>query len=221
MPKIGKVHKTIDGKLTELEVYFKKGDGFTIKNWPESVANVTDVRMGSGPDTYDELIHKVDEALKKYHDITATSRMVILYSVRAHGTMGWKHGSFDSFGSWSGRNDIPNWMVGLSPNHGAGNGICIEFYIAKEVVKNGKPEYSKRRISNGEEKWSSFSKADDKFKAMEWTEQREKFFVDLELSMIKMASACIAFFSTTEDSLSNLIDTSNGSLLLTGGNNEH
>jgi hypothetical protein len=216
MPKIGKHEFTIAGERHFLDIsYFKKEKKFAIK-MPENMA--TALRGWSDTDagkykmidvfgaTEDETINAFEKEIKDYEAAVTKKDKVILYAVAGSSAApGAERMDLEKIA-----HELKNW--GRKPEW---IGLLVKHRVAYKTTVDSHISY---RDENGQEigfDWRPRDK-DSLVRAIDWTPEREEFFITIKSQLERMVEKAAAFLDREPEAMIEFIDSHGGGTLLTG-----
>jgi hypothetical protein len=194
MPKVSNHTFKIDGEFIKFDIHYTKTDQFHIKDFPKKVLVCSSGVYATGKSTEDALISGLQAAVNTYHELTSKSKRVILIKFNcSHECYMNKtgEGSYQGYQQWfpkelrnkisDGRFNGSGFSIShqnmLQVTHGG-----IEYW---DVDKNWSPRY-KSRIN------------DDTGILMDWTQDREDFFIEMGKSCEEMVKNLLLFLADKE-----------------------
>lgn len=192
MPKVGKIRLRYDSEYgKEHDIYYTSKEGFTVKGLPSDFHTLTDLRY-YGYNSEGDLTSALLSACHKYREAKVNTKMVIMYKCIASTELRMNKVSEGSYqGLLPGvskkiediksRNCIAQFGIDFVVLSVVGDGVSREYYRVDSVSKEVKGRCS---INPWE------------YQEMEYTEEREQFFLNLVESMKKMVVAASKFFGT-------------------------
>ncbi len=209
MPKVGNIKIQIrkDEPEVVLDLWYSTNDQFFIKRVPSELIKLTGFNT-EGYSTEALLKKHLSEAIELYNQLKITERKVLLFKISASTLLTMNKVSDGHFTGI--KKGVSKNIKDLRVSDGAG--ICIEYKIAKEI-DNGKKEYFE--IENGDQ-LSSYamgfnltSRSD--WAIIDWTEEREQFFINLQNSMQEMVFKLSSFFGGDIENVVRSIDITTSS----------
>lgn len=206
MPKIKKIRKPFQGdRWREFEIYFSERKGFYIKNCPKRLENITGFVNHS--DTLEGIERSFDTHLRKYKEIVQTTKKVLIIDFQVGSKVVMKQ---TGTGSWSGDPTHPlykfNDFSGFERIDGLG--FTIDYKAAYERDVEGEKSYFNIFVDNdGVEQEGSESRLSKGDIVIDYTEEREKFLINLQGSMLEMMLKIGEFFSKSPKELATIIDS--------------
>lgn len=213
MPKIGNHAFEIAGKTILLDIsYFKKEKKFAIK-MPENMARALKGWSPAEADKYkmidvfgpteDEVVSAFEKEVKAFEAAVTKKEKVILYAVAGSSEEPIRNDLEKiarELGNWGRK---PEWI-----------GLLVRHRIAyKTVVEN---QVSYRDEDGSEVAYSWRAGKDSLTHAIEWTPEREQFFVSLKAQLERMVARAVEFLDKKPDEMTIFIDSRRGGTLLTG-----
>lgn len=222
MPKISKITLHAGDRNQEFELHYNISSGFYLKGFPQTwIDTVRSVdkefqNISMSFPTEKDCLITCKQIMKRYYEITAITRRVILIKV-GYGKairMG-KTG----IGSYSGSNPRVG-SVGSTHFHDCAD-IDLEWAVGFEwtvaTLTHGTEEkYFELSLNDKYEeiertKYANTLRKSDGF-VIDWTPERHEFFLSMERGMEKMAKAMATFFGN-KNRMEQLIDTKGFKLL--------
>mgnify|MGYP003463643941 CR=1 FL=1 len=190
MPKVGKIKLKYDSEFgKDHDIYYTSKEGFTVKGLPSDFHTLTDLKY-YGYNSEGDLTSALLSACHKYREAKVNTKMVIMYKCVASTELRMNKVSDGSYqGLLPGvsreiddiksRNCIAQFGIDFMVMSVVGDGVSREYYRVDSVTKEVKGRYS---VSPRE------------YQEMDYTEEREQFFLNLVESMKKMVVAASTFF---------------------------
>jgi len=215
MPKIGNHAFEIAGKTVLLDIsYFKKEKKFAIK-MPENMARTLRGWSPADADKYkmidvfgpteDETVSAFEKEIKAYEAAVTKSDKVILYAVAGSSAEpGAERTDLEKIAR-----ELANW--GRTPEW---IGLLVKHRIAYRTLVEERVSY--RDEDGGEVPYSWRPGKDSLAHAIEWTPEREQFFVSLKSQLERMVARAVEFLDKKPDEMTLFIDSRQGGTLLTG-----
>lgn len=215
MPKVGTIELKIKGEVKKFDLYYSSTDRFTLKNFPKDIITIVGDPVpyfhteGALREWYQKTLHQ-------YHELSETTKKVILYSIAIPtGKVMNKQGS----GSYLGYQD---W-VPLNVRHmingvfgdkipSEGFGFFINYRIVERSDKNGVTYFKDYVDNNGGIHKHRCSKGSNEFE-VDWSEKREQFFISMETQADLMVKNIITFFAEEPEKLLQIFDSGTLKLL--------
>lgn len=195
MPKVSKIRLKYDRYYgRDHDIYYSSKDGFSVKGLPEDFQTLTSCRL-LGYNTEGELSNALHAACHKYREAKTQSRKIIAYKCIASCELRMiKTG----YGSYSGL--LPNVSPKIADT---GYDSClaqfgIDFLVLKVVDDGVRKSYYRIDSSTGEV-INELRESLNDYQEMEYTEEREQFFLNLVESMKKMVVAASTFFGADSE----------------------
>lgn len=213
MPKVGSEPFRIKGKETRFDLMYSKKEGFYYKGFPLDVYNLTDTHAYYNTEA--SLKSATDMALFKYHKIISESKRVILYTISA--PVG-KVMNRTDYGRYEGfKSELGNIAkkIGRAGNHYDNSfGFTMSWRTVLREESNGVTYYDAKTLENmPDAPRRRTHKTQEEFE-IEWSQEREDFFVALDSKMDKLFMQVVAFFSKPEEELLLLMENHKSTKLL-------
>lgn len=190
MPKVGKIRLKYDSEFgKDHDIYYTSKEGFTVKGLPSDFHTLTDLKY-YGYNSEGDLTSALLSACHKYRETKVNTKMVIMYKCVASTELRMNKVSDGSYqGLLPGvsreiddiksRDCIAQFGIDFMVMSVVDDGVSREYYRVDSVTKEVKGRYS---VSSRE------------YQEMDYTEEREQFFLNLVESMKKMVVAASTFF---------------------------
>jgi len=190
MPKVGKIRLKYDSEYgKDHDIYYTSKEGFTVKGLPSDFHTLTDLRY-YGYSSEGDLTSALLSACHKYREAKVNTKMIIMYKCVAstelrmnkvsegsyQGLLPGVSGNIDDVKS---RDCLAQFGIDFTVMSVVSDGVSREYYRVDSVTKEIKGRYS---INPRE------------YQEMDYTEEREQFFLNLVESMKKMVVAASTFF---------------------------
>ena len=196
MAKVGTHSFWIKGKRTEIPFYYTQKKRFYAVGIPEEVSTMFQ-QYFSGFDKEDDLYKVIFEALRKYHEKIKETRKVIAYtlSMTSHLAMNKiGRGHYQGYKEW-----VPEGFD--SDFRGNGYGFVIEWKVLFEVSERQVLYYDVR-----EDGTIGYKEHLGKRKIIDWTEGREKAFMEIDAALERLAEK-VATVLADKERFTKLIDS--------------
>lgn len=205
MPKIGKENITIGNHHFEFETYYNKSDGFYFKGLDDRMISI--VRDFDGNNAYPyhfateaALISSTRAALKRYYEITASDKRVIIIKLKFGTAIAMnKVGIGDYMGANPRTGDawkFPHGDLDYGVSFQYLVGVVYETHVRKffEILTDDEGNEIKRTMYAKD--MTQFNK--DNQIEMDWTLERERYLKSLISAMEEMAAKMSTFFSNKD-----------------------
>jgi hypothetical protein len=215
MPKIGKVQANFTGQTEVFELWYSQKEKFNVKGLPKKFLELMrEEFLPFGFETERLLTDTLFHAVNKYKELIKKERKVILYKIEASTMLTMNKEPFrPGVGEcYSGIKKGISKRIRTTNFGSAEAAIGLEYIIAIEI-DNGNKKYHPI-AEDGSVGYAMNSHGRIEYDVMEWSEQREAFFVALYESMQKLVFGISAFFSGNDIDLVNKIDNAGGNIKL-------
>lgn len=204
MPKIGNINLKYQGDayITH-EIHYRQGEGFSIKGFSDEFIGITGFNT-YGYQTEHDLVNTVEAACRKYRELKTTAKWVILYKCEASSELRMnkiKEGEFHGL------------LQGVSNKIGNDTtlGGCLAAfgidYIIAQVIDDGvkKKFYKIDKLTKKVSEWEV--KTVKNYQEMDYTEEREQFFLNIIEKMKKIVVSASRFFGEDPEKAAMLIES--------------
>lgn len=205
MPKITTHNIKVDGQVIILDILYNSKNLFYTKGIPEAVKEIAyENRITFSGEREQDLIKKIDEAVKAYHEAKKKMRKVIVYSIEIgrnlvmeRNTDECRFQSYQGYQSW-----VPEALTNHHHDQLDGKGFTIDWEILYQVSDGNKTVYY--RI-NGDDTLGSSTHIKQNF-VIDWTEEREKTFKAIDEALKKLVQKIAPILGDIEV-FTNLLDS--------------
>lgn len=213
MPRIGNINLIYEGDGYKThEIFYKQGQGFLIKGISKEFEGLTGFKT-YGWETERALTEAVKAACRKFRELKTTSKRVILYKCAASAELRMNK---VSEGSYTGN------LAGVSDkiaDTGFGDDLASFSmdYMLAQVVNDGtdKKYFEINSVTKEPKEWELKHRDISDYQEMDYTEEREQFFLNIVESMKKMVVSASLFFGAEPERAIKFIENKENLLALT------
>lgn len=179
MPKIREVEFKIDGKFIKYAMYYNSGEGFHLKNFPDSVVEVANIEYKKYCNTEAQLMDYYTNVVRNYHENSSKFTKVILYTLalptgKRMNKVG--HGSYQGVNPMVPEkigNKIMDIRVGdYGSDFDEEFGFIIGYRVVFRLDKNGVKHHRVKEDGTPGREASQIKRAEIE---IEWSPEREAF----------------------------------------------
>lgn len=191
MPKVGKIRLKYDDDFgKEHDIYYTSKELFTVKGLPNDFHSLSNFNQ-FGYATEDALAKALYGACHRYREAKTNTKVVILYKCQASSEL-----KMNKVGEGHYQGLLPGVSVKIES---AKYDSClaqfgVDFLVLKVVDDGVKKEYFRVDAVTKEVKCEYRNSSVYQYQEMDYTEEREQFFLNLVESMKKMVVAASTFF---------------------------
>ncbi|PKN36720.1 MAG: hypothetical protein CVU62_13380 [Deltaproteobacteria bacterium HGW-Deltaproteobacteria-2] len=205
MPKITTHRIKVDGQIVILDILYNSKKEFHAKGIPDPVRQIAcEKNIFFTGEREQDLIKKIDEAVKAYHEAKKKMRKVIVYSIELgrdlvmeKNTDEYRFQSYQGYQSW-----VPEALTNHHHDQLDGKGFTIDWGILYQVSDDNKTVYY--RI-NGDDTLGNSTYIKQNF-VIDWTEEREKTFKAIDEALKKLVQKIAPVLGDIEV-FTNLLDS--------------
>lgn len=196
MPKITKTWMKVDNEDFQVEIHYNQKRKFYIAGMPECVRLVTGVSF-QGCESESALNKLIFETLRDYHESVKKTRKVIVYSVDVTAAITMKPDK--GCGGYSG---YKAWVPGAVKHADSefmrfkhGSGFVLEWKVKQEVTGKDTKYFA---LDDDGNIYGSSSRLSKEEMVIDWSEEREQGFREIDRSMEEMVKRLALILCDTE-----------------------